>query len=186
VEAVCALILAGGQATRLGGAAKHALVVDGESILARQLRVLLPRCADVVVALAPGAPPIANVTCVYDAVAHTGPLAGVAAGLAAARAPWCFVIACDMPDITGALVDRILAARNPAVDAVGVRVDGVVEPLIGVMRVATARAQIARLAASSVHKAGRFWDAPLRIAWIDDADPRALRNVNSPADLRDR
>jgi molybdenum cofactor guanylyltransferase len=186
VEPVCALILAGGQAARLGGAAKHALVVDGEPILARQLRVLAPRCDDVIVALAPGAAPIANVTCVHDDVAHTGPLAGIAAGLSAARAPWCFVIACDMPDITGALVDRILAARDPAVDAVGVRVDGLVEPLIGVMRVATARAQIARLVAAGVHKAGRLWEAPLRVAWIDDADPHALRNINSPADLRDR
>src|SRR5580698_8867875 len=92
VELVCGLILAGGQATRLGGAAKHALVVDGEPILARQLRVLAPRCDDVIVALAPGVAPIANVTCVHDDVADTGPLAGIAAGLSAARAPWCFVI----------------------------------------------------------------------------------------------
>ena len=168
------------------GAAKHALLVDGDPILTRQLRVLAPRCSDVIVALAPGAPAIANVTCVHDAVAATGPLAGVAAGLAAATSPWCFLLACDMPDITGALVDRILTTRADNLDAVGVRVDGRVEPLVGVVRVTAARLQLARLAAACVHKAGRLWDAPLRSAWIDDADPRALRNINSPADLHSR
>ena len=35
-----ALILAGGKATRLGGVAKHELVVDGESFFARLVRLL--------------------------------------------------------------------------------------------------------------------------------------------------
>ena len=39
MSAFSALILAGGKATRLGGVAKHALLVDGEPILARQARV---------------------------------------------------------------------------------------------------------------------------------------------------
>ena len=183
---VSALILAGGKAARLGGVAKHALIVDGEPILARQLRVLAPRCAEVIVALGAGAPAIAGVTCVYDAVALAGPLAGVAAGLCAARTAWCLIVACDMPDITDALVDRILAARAEHVDAVGVRVDGLVEPLLGAVRVTPARAHVARLIAAGVHKASRMWDTALRVAWIDDADPRALVNINSPADLRGR
>jgi molybdopterin-guanine dinucleotide biosynthesis protein A len=186
VSDVSALILAGGKAARMGGAAKHALVVDGETILARQLRVLAPRCVEVIVALGLGAPTIAGVTCVHDATSGIGPLAGLAAGLGVARTPWCLIVACDMPDITAALVDRILAMRRDELDAVGVRVDGLVEPLLGAVRVATVRDHVDRLVAAGVHKASRLWDTAMRVAWIDDADPRALANVNSSADLRGR
>jgi molybdopterin-guanine dinucleotide biosynthesis protein A len=44
-----ALILAGGKATRLGGIAKHLIIVGGETILARQTRILAPRVAEIIV-----------------------------------------------------------------------------------------------------------------------------------------
>jgi len=46
---VTALILAGGKATRLGGIAKHELVIDGATIFARQVAVLAPRVAELIV-----------------------------------------------------------------------------------------------------------------------------------------
>jgi molybdopterin-guanine dinucleotide biosynthesis protein A len=55
-EHVSALILAGGKATRFGGIAKHLLVVDGETIFARQVRVLAPRVAEILVSCADDIP----------------------------------------------------------------------------------------------------------------------------------
>src|SRR5579884_4036130 len=94
-----ALILAGGRATRLGGVDKLALVIDGASILDRLRAVLAPRVAEIVVATPRDIP---GLRCVRDAEGE-GPLAGIAAGLAACALPWLVVVAGDMPHLSGAL-----------------------------------------------------------------------------------
>jgi len=185
---VSALILAGGKATRFGGIAKHELVIDGQTIFARQVAVLAPRVAEILVS---SARDIAGYRTVRDAVPDVGPLAGIAAGLAACSTPWLVVVAGDMPHITGALVDQLIArARasvdphaSDSVDAVGVRRGGLPEPLVCVLHARTA-ASIARRIAAGDYKASRlFTDGELRVTWIDSADAAALANVNTPEDL---
>jgi molybdenum cofactor guanylyltransferase len=174
---VTALVLAGGRATRLGGVAKHALVIAGRTIFARQLAVLAPRVAEVVVSGAA----IAGHRTVRDAIDHAGPLAGIAAGLAGVTTPWLLVVAGDMPYLTEALIDRLLAARRD--DAVGVRVRGLPEPLLCVLHARVAPVIARRLAAGRFKAAGLLVDEGLRVAWLDETDPRALVNINSPEDL---
>lgn len=181
---VTALILAGGRATRMGGVDKRGLVVEGRTIFARQCEVLAPRVAEIVVSVAAGAPATSGYRTVHDAVEGAGPLAGIAAGLAAARTPWVIVVAADMPYVAGALVDRMLAAATDDVDAVGLRAGGLPEPLLSVLRAAPARAAVERLLSARRFKASALLtDEGLRVAWLDDADPRALVNVNAPGDL---
>ena len=178
---VSALILAGGRATRMGGVAKHELVVEGETIFARQVRVLAPRVAEVIVA----GREIEGYRCVNDAIEGAGPLAGIAAGLAAARTAWLVVLAGDMPYVTGDVFDRLFAARGEAIDAVCVRDHGRPEPLVSVLHARTRAVVEGRLAAGRFKTSGLFTDEDLRVAWLDDIDPRALRSVNQPNDLRE-
>ncbi len=200
---VSALILAGGKATRFGGIAKHELVIDGETIFARQVRVLAPRVAEVLVS-APR--DVAGYRTVRDATPGIGPLAGIAAGLAACRTSWLLVLAGDMPHITGALIDLLLcdlcasvvppsgrtnhrdteAAKTEAgagYDAVGIRLAGLPEPLVCVLHRDVLPVVERRIAAGDYKASRLLTDAGLRVHWIDDADPAALRNVNSPEDL---
>ncbi len=185
---VSALILAGGKATRLGGIAKHLLVVDGETIFARQTSVLAPRVAEILVS-APEE--VLGYRTVRDAVAGAGPLAGIAAGLAACRTPWLLVVAGDMPHITGALVDALIDAAQGSVDphasdsldAVGVRLGGLPEPLVCVLHTRVGAAVERRLAHARYKVSGLLTDEGLRVRWLTDPDPSALRNVNSPEDL---
>src|SRR5438067_7336736 len=100
---VSAVILAGGRATRLGGVAKHEILVGGEPIFARQVRVLAPRVSEILVS----GPAIAGYRSVSDSKAGAGPLAGIAAALVAVRTPWLLVLAGDMPYITGELIDAL-------------------------------------------------------------------------------
>ncbi len=179
---VTALILAGGRATRLGGIDKRALVVDGETIFARQLRVLEPRVAEIVVATAAEVP---GYRTVVDPVPGVGPIAGIAAGLAAATTPWLLVVAGDMPYLTGALIDRMVGCAEDAVDAVGIRIEGLPEPLCCVLRVAVARPLIeARLADRRLKASEVLTDAGLRVAWLDDVARADVTNINTPDDLR--
>jgi len=128
---------------------------------------------------------------VADAVSDGGPLAGIAAGLAAATTPWLLVVAGDMPFITGALVDLVLARRGDEVDAVGIRIGDLPEPLFCLLRCAPCSPAVARCLATGRRKASRLLtDEGLRVEWIEEAEVRAidpalrvLWNVNAPADL---
>jgi molybdopterin-guanine dinucleotide biosynthesis protein A len=176
---VSAIILAGGRATRFGGVAKHELVVDGETIFARQARVLAPRTSEILVS---SPRDIAGYRTVRDTVQGAGPLAGIAAGLAACRTDWLLVLAGDMPYITGDLIDALLAARRADIDAVGIRIDGLPEPLVCVLH-ARVLPIVERRIADRDYKASRLLTDELRVHWIDDAPRDAVRNVNSPDDL---
>jgi molybdopterin-guanine dinucleotide biosynthesis protein A len=185
---VSALILAGGRATRLGGVDKRELVVEGRTIFERQCEVLRPRVAEILVSSPREVPGHRTVA---DAVPGAGPLAGIAAGLAAAATPWLLVVAGDMPYVSGALIDLVLARAGDGVDAVGIRIGALPEPLLCLLRAGAARPAIAARLAGARLKASRLLtDGDLRVAWITEPevraiDPalRALFNVNEPGDL---
>lgn len=185
---VSALILAGGKATRLGGVDKRELVVEGRTIFERQCTVLAPLVSEILVSSPRDVP---GVRTVRDAVADAGPLAGIAAGLAAATTPWLLVVAGDMPHLSAALVTLLIARADPAVDAVGIRIGALPEPLLCLLRVAVARPVVeARLAAGRLKASRLLTEGELRVAWVDEAalravdpDLRTLHNVNVPEDL---
>ena len=178
---VSALILAGGKATRFGGIAKHLLVIDGETIFARQVAVLAPRVAEIMVS---SADDIAGYRTVRDSVADAGPLGGIAAGLAAARTPWLLVVAGDMPDLDGTLIERMIRhSGGEHADAVGVRVGDLPIPLLCLLHRRVLPTVERRLASRRFKASGLLTQEGLRVRWLEDADPRSLRNVNSPEDL---
>jgi molybdopterin-guanine dinucleotide biosynthesis protein A len=177
---VSALILAGGKATRMGGAAKHLLVVDGETIFARQVRVLAPRVDEILVSCGED---IAGYRTVRDAVTGAGPLAGIAAGLAAAKTSWLLVVAGDMPYLDGDMIDHMIALTPYDTDAVGVRVGDLPEPLLCLLHTRVLSTVEHRLAQRRFKASGLLTHEGLRVRWLEDADPRSFRNVNSPEDL---
>ena len=183
---VSALILAGGRAMRFGGIAKHELVIEGRTIFERQVAVLAPRVAEIIVSGAT----ISTYRSVADAVAGAGPLAGIAAGLAAARTEWLLVVAGDMPYISGDVIDLIVSRIDDAHDAVGIRIGELPEPLLCALR-CTIRGVVERRIAAGQRKASRLLtDGDLRVCWIEDHELRAidpglrtLFTVNAPVDL---
>lgn len=185
---ISALILAGGRATRFGGIAKHELIVEGQTIFARQVSVLAPRVTEILVS---SPRDIAGFRTVRDVHEGIGPLAGIAAGLAACRTSWLLVVAGDMPFITGALIDQLIdrarASIDPhaadSADAIGIRINGLPEPLLCVLHTRTLPIVEQRIAARDYKASRLLTDEQLRVDWIEDADRAALRNVNSPEDL---
>jgi len=91
------------------GTDKAQMVVRGELLVSRAVRTLSEVCAEVVVASGDGHRlDHLGLTQVADVMPDAGPLAGIAAGLAAARHPVVAVVAVDMPDISAPLL-RFLA-----------------------------------------------------------------------------
>jgi molybdopterin-guanine dinucleotide biosynthesis protein A len=187
-DQVTALILAGGKATRMGGVDKRELVIAGRTIFERQVEALAPCVAEIIVS---SPRPIAGYRSVRDPVAGAGPLAGIAAGLAAADTPWLFVIAGDMPYVHRAFVELVLSRADDGCDAVGIRIGGLAQPLCTMLRTTAWRAVVgARLTAGRLKASSLLTDEPLRIRWIEedalpavDPDLRALHNVNAPEDM---
>jgi molybdopterin-guanine dinucleotide biosynthesis protein A len=186
VPKVSALILAGGRASRLGGIDKREIVVDGRTIFARQCEVLHSRVAEIIIS---ASRPVAGYRTVADTTAGVGPLAGIAAGLAVVTTPWLLVVAGDMPYVTGGVIDLMIDATVD-VDAVGLRIGGLPEPLLAVYHARCRAAVEARVASGRYKASGLLVDEGLRVAWIEesalraiDPDLRALVNVNEPSDI---
>ena len=187
-DQVTALILAGGKASRLGGVDKRELVIGGRTIFDRQIEALAPCVAEIIVS---SPRDVAGYRSVADAVAGAGPLAGIAAGLAAAATPWLFVVAGDMPYLHRGFVELVLSHGDDGCDAVGIRIGDLPEPLCSVLRVAAWRSIVPRrLAAGQLKASALLTDEPVRLRWITepmlrtiDPDLRALHNVNAPEDL---
>lgn len=115
-----AIVLAGGRATRLGGAAKADLVVDGRSLLDRTLDAVAGATRIVVVGdvEAPGA------VVVQEEPRFAGPAAAIGAGLAEVTSPWVLIAACDYPfvaEAVGPMLDARAGEGVVAVDAAGRR-----------------------------------------------------------------
>lgn len=119
------LVLAGGGGTRLGGVDKAGLQVGGRSLLDRVLEARA--AAAQVVVVGPVDVPSGVLQVVEDPPGG-GPVAGIAAGVAAlaevphraAAAPWTVVIAVDQPEAARAVTDllREMISAPPDIDMI--------------------------------------------------------------------
>ena len=194
-----ALLLAGGRSTRMGR--DKALLphpVSGLPLLAHQAALLrsLPGFAELLLS-APAergyelVGPLADARLVPDAAPDCGPLAGLAAGLSAASHPRLLVLAVDLPFITSAWLDVLLAKASDRTGVVPLHMDSALgfEPLCAVYPRHTAsldairsalkasRLSLQRLLASAI---GEGWMSHLTIPPPADG---LFANWNAPSDL---
>ena len=186
------LVLAGGQARRMGGGDKAALVVGGKTILARVLARLHPYCAPIILN-ANGDPARFSrygLAVVADDIPNfAGPLAGILAGLdwAAKEAPkieWLASAPGDCPFLPTDLVPRLHAARIAEKKSLACARSGEWRhPVVGLWPVVL-RDDLRRVLAGGLHKI-EAWTGRHGVAiaaWPDrPVDP--FFNVNTPEDL---
>ena len=185
-----AAILAGGRATRFGGRDKSALVVDGRSILTRQMRELSQVADDIMIVGDGTTQPRREqsgeiaVRMVRDRVPDCGPLAGLDASLVAARHEVLVLVACDMPFVTAAFLDYLLSLVVDA-DAVVPRTEDGYHPLCAVYTRACQPVVADRLARGRLSVVELFDEITVRVVPIAEINafggPRLLANVNTPA-----
>ena len=169
-----AVILAGGEGTRLGRVDKAAVVVGGRSMLAHVLDAVDGAGRTVVVG-----PPTLE-TFGADRVQEDPPLGGPAAGLAAGLAhlgegdgSTVVVLACDLP-LAAAVVPDLLTAlgRHPDADGVVlVDADGHRQPLLGGYRRPALRAAVERLEASGARSGASMRRLVEQMSLVEVPDP---------------
>ncbi len=121
---LAAVILTGGTAARLGGRDKAAIEVGGRTLLERAL--LATAAADQVVVVGDEVRTSRPVVFAREEPAYGGPVAGLLAGRHALdRTPdLLLVLAVDMPFVTSATVERLVAAVGQDDGAVLTAADG--------------------------------------------------------------
>lgn len=129
---VSAIILCGGRSTRMGRD-KGTLPFGDETMLDRIVRIARSITADVIVVARRDQPVPAGTRAIHDPVENLGPLAGIAAGLAASTTDLNIVVACDMPLVNPRVLER-LTTMIGAHDACVAVVDGHTSALCGIYR----------------------------------------------------
>ncbi|MFJ4113330.1 molybdenum cofactor guanylyltransferase MobA [Pseudomonas sp. NPDC089758] len=176
------LILAGGRGQRMGGRDKGLVLWRGEPLVAHVQRVVRPLSDDVVISCNRNHNlyrPFAD-QLVCDAQADfPGPLAGVIAGLTAARHAWVVVLACDAPLIDRRLIEDLVQLAVANDSAAMVRQGGYWQPMFSVLprSVLPLLEQAWAAGERSLQKALLL--APLQALECPEGDPR-LNNFNSP------
>jgi len=175
------LVLAGGESRRMGRA--KAWIEVGDTVLLRYVvERLAPAFSEVVVSF--GEPEqmeqLVPYRVVFDRKRDAGPLAGLEAGLIAARHDVVFAVACDMPYVTQATAQIAVAAAGSS-DAAIARHDGLFEPVCGAYRKTALPAIVGALDAGNytAHEVA----LSLEVTWLEGLDPTEFESLNTPADL---
>lgn len=91
------IILAGGKATRMQGQDKGLLVVNGETIVQRIIRVVEPSSSRIMIITGNEAYRQYTPYLYPDLIPYLGPIGGLYTGLAKSDTEWNFVVSCDLP-----------------------------------------------------------------------------------------
>jgi len=194
MHGVTGLILAGGAATRMGGADKGWVLWQGVPLIEHVTRRLAPQVERIIISAnrsqaryaALGAEVVTDApvgaTSALAPQPFRGPLAGIVAGLGAATTPWVACVPVDAPRVATDLVARLYAAIDTAPAAVAL-VQGRMEPPFCLLA-RTTQAALTTSLASGEGSVARAMTAIGAVPVVFD-DAEAFANVNTPDDLRD-
>ena len=132
MESIEAFILAGGASSRMG-TDKSRLLLDGQTFTQRIANTLLEVGTEVTIVGQGSEDP--RVKSTSDIYPLWGALGGVHAALAAARAEWALVLACDLPFVTANLFTRLATFRKNYDAVVPFQKDGRPQPLCSLYRI---------------------------------------------------
>jgi molybdopterin-guanine dinucleotide biosynthesis protein A len=179
---VCGLVLAGGRSSRMQRD-KAALSYHGRTQLEWAMSLLEPHVERAFVSVRPDQkddPVRARFARIVDMHDNLGPIAGILAAQAQYPNVAWLVLACDLPFLDASTLEHLLSARQPRRQATAYRSshDGLPEPLCAIYEPAS-REAIAAYVASGKQCPRKFL-LKSDVQLIDEPNPRALDNVNTP------
>lgn len=182
---VTGVVLAGGRGTRMGGADKGWVDLEGRPLIEHVLERLRPQVGAIIISAnrniaryrALGWPVVQDEPFAGDA--FLGPLAGMLAALRAARSPWLAIVPCDAPALPAMLVRQLARAVGPSANPALAVCGGRRQPVFCLLPAGIAPALAAALA-----RGDRRPDDFLRAAGaieVPFGDEAAFANINAPS-----
>jgi molybdenum cofactor guanylyltransferase len=196
-----AVVLAGGQARRLGGADKPSILIGGRSLLGSVVGAAASAGAARVIVVGPPRPQIlAGVASVTGAAGVAGrvpveftqearpgggPVPAVRAGLALVDEPWMLLLAADLPFLSESVLRALRAAADPAAVAGAVLIDGEGHPqwLTSYWHSASLRTALSRYQGTSLRGLFTGLDPLLLALEPAPGDPPYLLDCDTPEDI---
>jgi molybdenum cofactor guanylyltransferase len=187
-----ALILAGGQARRMGGIDKGLLELNGRAMISHVVSAIQPHVQQVLISANRNQDQyeaLTGCTVLSDqaglsefAGRFEGPLAGMLAGLTVAETDYMLCLPCDSPLITADLIQRLSDSLSREQADLSVASDGErLQPVFALLN-----RQLHPSLLAFLQQGGRKidrWYAQHRMAIADCTDLRALfLNINTPED----
>lgn len=176
------LVLAGGRSTRMGQD-KAMLAYHGATQLDWAMALIKPCVERAFISVRPDQindPVRAQYKQIVDTQDNLGPIAGIIAAQAQHPDVAWLVLACDLPFLDAATLNHLLSERQPRRQATAYRSshDGLPEPLCAVYE-PTSREPLAAYVASGKQCPRKFLiQADTQL--LDEPNPRALDNINTP------
>jgi molybdopterin-guanine dinucleotide biosynthesis protein A len=186
-DEISGLVLAGGRGARLGGIDKGLVEFRGRPLVETVIERLRPQVGEILVSAnrnldryrALGLPVLLDAA--DSPEPFPGPLAGVLAGLRAARNSWLAVVPCDAPFLPADLVDRLGAALGAEHAAVAWQGESI-EPMFCLLHADLADDLAAALAHGE--RRAEAWLRGIGAARADFADASCFANLNTLQDIR--
>lgn len=182
----CSLVILAGGLSRRMGRDKAALPAGDGTLIEHLARRLAPVVDETIVAGGSGRGTPAGARIVPDHYPGLGPLAGIHAGLLAARYAHVWVVGCDLPDTDPGLASLLLGLAGDY-DAVVPRIDSEAQGVCALYDRALA-SRIEDLLAAGERRVSMLLAAsnvryvtPEELRAVDP-ELRSFRNINTPAD----
>ena len=182
---ITGIILAGGQASRMGGIDKGLLNLAGQPLIEHVINRLQPQLDQIVISanrnLSAYSRYCENI--VTDSfVDYAGPLAGILAAMRQVKTDYILIVPCDCPFPPLDLAVRMINQLSTNGTLTGVAHDGTrIQPLFALLPVSLSN-DLADFLTKGERKA-QLWLTRHHYSVVDFSDqPEAFFNVNTPAD----
>ena len=184
-DAATGVILAGGRATRMGGVDKGLVGIGGRPMIAWVIDALRGQVRDILINANRNHNEYATFGTAVIADGNdefSGPLAGMLAGMRAARTPYIVVVPCDSPLVHGTLAERLLAPLIDGKAQIAVAHDGTrLQPVFAALSCGLA-GSLAEYLGGDGRKIDRWYEQHDYVA-VDFSDAtESFLNINTPAD----
>lgn len=160
---------------------------DGVTLIANALDVLRPHVDELLIIGDPAKYGHIGLLTIADDTPGLGPLGGIVTALRYAWNDRLIVLACDMPNVNAALIEKLKALHDDGHDAVVPQCDGHLQPLSAIYHRRCRRVFAARLEQASLKMSDAVEAVRTRYVQVcpgEEGWPQDLfRNINSPGDL---
>lgn len=183
-----AAILAGGTATRFGGAIKSNLVIDGRNVLSRIMDAISGIFSEIIIVTNNPAEfgHFDDIKIISDIFKGIGPLGGIHAALMASSSEAVFIVAGDMPLLRREIIyDQVELFKEKQPDVLIPRIGDYIEPLHSVYKRSILSALEDYILNNKDKAVWRFINT-MNVDYFEPEDENSAANsfisINSPAD----
>jgi len=183
VNGFSGIILAGGEAKRMGGVPKHLLWVKGRRIIERVLDVMRLFFDEILIVANKKEPMLyLGVRVEEDIIKGQGPLGGIYTGLKLMSKEKGFFVASDMPFLDEGLVGKLIKGAENSICTIPVGSRGI-EPLCGVYSQGMIGEIETMIACGNLSVKALIKNSSCNYVKLEENEYLSLTNINKPEDL---